>query len=87
MEECSIFWARMMTLEALLATEASSVSADIAWTCVGGLASGHTAEVWPSFPQSLQQTLVGFLGVVEQELLLKDELSPAVELVNCFFVF
>ncbi len=76
-----------MTLEASLAMEASSVSAYIAWIRAGGLASGHTAEVWPSFLQSLQQTLVGFLGVVEQELLLKDESSPSVELVNGFFVF
>jgi hypothetical protein len=47
----------------------------------------HTVEVWPSFLQSLQQTLVDFLGVVEQELLLKDESSPVVELVSGFFMF
>ncbi len=69
----------MITLDALLATEALSVSVDIAWTCAGSLASGYTVEVWPSFPQSLQRTLVGFLTEeVERELLLRDEPSSFV---------
>jgi hypothetical protein len=45
MDELLLFWARMITLEALLATEALSASADTACACVSGLAMGHTSEV------------------------------------------
>ena len=39
-------WARIMMLDVLLASDASSAS--IAWICLGGrLLSGQTREAWP----------------------------------------
>ena len=67
-------WARMMTLDTSLATDASLISA-MAWIWVGSFAnsfSGHTAEVCPSLPQLPQQTLVTLREWEEVVKLLED---------------
>ncbi len=52
---------------------------------MGGLALGHTAKVWPTFPQERQWTLVDFLDTVGQEPLLDNVSTTTIGsmAVNC----